>query len=149
MGPSGAGKTTLLDIIANRNKVGKVRGQILINGRPIGSDYNRLSGYVFQDDILMSTLTVRECISFSANLRLPDTFSKKEKELRVQQTMEELGIAHIADRKIGDSMDRGISGGEKRRVSIAMELVISPRMLNNLQLIIRYSIFGRTNKWFG
>jgi len=129
MGPSGAGKTTLLDILANRNKTGTVSGKILLDGLPISSDFPRLTGYVFQDDVLMSTMTVRECITFSANLRLPDTMSTQQKKQRVEQTMEELGISHIADRKIGDSLDRGISGGEKRRVSIGMELVISPHII--------------------
>lgn len=129
LGPSGAGKTTLLDILANRNKSGTITGQILVNGKPIDKSYKRIAGYVFQEDVLMSTMTVRECLNFSANLRLPDCVSSSEKAKIVQDTMNELGIAHIADRKIGDEMNRGISGGEKRRVSIGMELVISPQLL--------------------
>ncbi|KAL0490331.1 ATP-binding cassette, subfamily G protein [Acrasis kona] len=129
MGPSGAGKTTLIDIMANRVKSGTVAGQLLLNGRKYGSDFSRLSGYVFQDDLLMSTMTVRECITFSANLRLPYTMSSNEKNARVNQAMQELGISHIADRKIGNELKRGISGGERRRVSIATELVISPHIL--------------------
>jgi len=129
MGPSGAGKTTLLDILANREKSGRVAGTILVNGRPIDKSYTRIAGYVFQEDVLMSTLTVKECLMFSANLRLPDCVPAAEKEQIVTQIMSELGITHIADRKIGDEMSRGISGGEKRRVSIGMELVIQPQLL--------------------
>lgn len=88
-----------------------------------------MTGYVFQDDILMPTLTVRECLMFSANLRLPSCVSTSEKEARVQKAMEDLGISHISERLIGNESTRGISGGEKRRVSIGMELVISPHVL--------------------
>ncbi len=74
----------------------------------------------------MSTLTVRECFLFSENLRLPACISWREKHRRVDEVMEDLGITRIADRRIGNELQRGISGGEKRRVSIGMELVISP-----------------------
>lgn len=77
----------------------------------------------------MSTLTVRETLMFSAELRLPSCVSKEEKEEIVNNVMKDLGISHIADRRIGDTISRGISGGEKRRVSIGMELVISPHVL--------------------
>jgi ABC transporter len=92
MGPSGAGKSTLLDILANRNKKGKVVGEILVNGKPIDDSYHRLSGYVFQDDNLMGTMTVRETIMFAANLKLPSCVSHAEKVQRVNDTMQLLGI---------------------------------------------------------
>lgn len=129
MGASGAGKTTLLDILANRAKSGRVTGQIYVNGKLIDESYPRISGYVFQDDNIMSTSTVYECILFSANLRLPDAMGQSEKRKRVDQVMADLGISHLRDRNIGDHMNRGISGGEKRRVSIGMELVTSPHVL--------------------
>jgi ABC-type multidrug transport system ATPase subunit/ABC-type multidrug transport system permease subunit len=129
MGPSGAGKTTLLDILANRAKNGNVTGEIYVNGKLIDASYPRICGYVFQDDNLMSTMTVRESIMFSANLRLPDAMGYAEKSERVDQVLADLGISHLRDRKIGDHMNRGISGGEKRRVSIGMELVTSPHIL--------------------
>ncbi|KAG2373890.1 hypothetical protein C9374_011775 [Naegleria lovaniensis] len=131
MGPSGAGKSSLLDILAGRCKTGDVRGELLVNDKPIDyAQYKRMAGYVSQqDDHLMGTMTVFESIMFSAELRLPDAIPYAEKKRRVEQVMEELGISHIRDRKIGDSMTRGISGGEKRRVSIACELVISPQIL--------------------
>jgi ABC-type multidrug transport system ATPase subunit/ABC-type multidrug transport system permease subunit len=129
MGPSGAGKTTLLDILAHRKKRGTVTGSVLIDGKEIDTSFRRKSGYVFQDDILMGTLTVRECLTFAANLRLPDAVSKQEKRKRVQAILEELGIDHVADVKVGSEMARGISGGEKRRLSIACELVTNPHIL--------------------
>jgi ABC-type multidrug transport system ATPase subunit len=88
-----------------------------------------MTGYVFQDDILMGTLTVRECLMFSAELRLPSCVTYQEKVERVENAMKDLGITHIAERIIGTESSRGISGGEKRRVSIGVELVISPHVL--------------------
>ena len=121
MGPSGAGKSTLLDILARRNKEGTVTGEILIDGSELKDSYQRMTGYVFQDDILMGTLSVRECLMFSADLRLPSCVPHSEKVERVRKTMEDLGITHISERIIGTESSRGISGGEKRRVSIGKE----------------------------
>ncbi|KAJ1561159.1 hypothetical protein HK405_004753, partial [Cladochytrium tenue] len=130
MGGSGAGKTTLLDILARRNKAGTVLGEVLVNGSPMGDkEFKSIIGYVDQEDTLMDTLTVHETILYSALLRLPRSMSYAAKRRRVDQTLRELGIAHIANRRIGSTGARGISGGEKRRVSIACELVTSPSIL--------------------
>eukprot|EP00817_Percolomonadidae_sp_ATCC50343_P006831 CAMPEP_0117428628 /NCGR_PEP_ID=MMETSP0758-20121206/8292_1 /TAXON_ID=63605 /ORGANISM="Percolomonas cosmopolitus, Strain AE-1 (ATCC 50343)" /LENGTH=578 /DNA_ID=CAMNT_0005215087 /DNA_START=553 /DNA_END=2286 /DNA_ORIENTATION=- len=129
MGSSGAGKTTLLDILSGRRKVGQTTGELKINGEYVTSDYKRNIGYVTQDINLMGNMTVYEAIMFSANLRLPILISKKEKKRRVMEAMEALGIHHLKNRRIGTALKRGISGGEKRRVNIAVELVISPQVL--------------------
>ncbi|KAJ3212142.1 hypothetical protein HDU67_004012 [Dinochytrium kinnereticum] len=130
MGGSGAGKSTLLDILGKRNKSGIISGQILVNGKTMSHDeYRSIIGYVDQEDTLMDTLTVYETIMYSALLRLPRTMSYESKKMRVEETMMELDIVHIANRRIGKAGSRGISGGEKRRVSIACELVTSPSIL--------------------
>ncbi|KAK9712006.1 FAD-dependent urate hydroxylase [Basidiobolus ranarum] len=130
MGASGAGKTTFLDILARKNKSGLVTGDIFVNGRVVtDSQFKRVVGYVDQEDTLMPTLTVYETILYSALLRLPRNMSSEAKKHRVYETMSELGILGIKDSLIGDSGARGISGGEKRRVSIACELVTSPSIL--------------------
>ncbi|KAF9428734.1 hypothetical protein BGZ94_001269 [Podila epigama] len=130
MGASGAGKTSLLDILARRQKSGTVSGQIYVNGRIVSSqEYKRVVGYVDQEDTLMPTLTVYETIMYSALLRLPREMSYEAKRYRVLETMSELGILGIKDMRIGTSGQRSISGGEKRRVSIACELVTSPSIL--------------------
>ncbi|KAF9118322.1 hypothetical protein BGW39_001290, partial [Mortierella sp. 14UC] len=130
MGASGAGKTSLLDILARRHKSGTVHGNIYVNGRTVShSEYKRVVGYVDQEDTLMSTLTVYETILYSALLRLPRDMSYDAKRFRVMETMSELGILGIKDMRIGASGQRSISGGEKRRVSIACELVTSPSIL--------------------
>ncbi len=126
----GAGKTTLLDILAQKNKSGFVTGDILINGKFIDCEkYRSIIGYVDQEDTLMDTLTVYESIMYSALLRLPKMMSLDAKQRRVQETMKELGIIGIANKRIGNAGNRGLSGGEKRRVSIACELVTSPSIL--------------------
>ncbi|KAJ3018387.1 hypothetical protein HKX48_002938 [Thoreauomyces humboldtii] len=130
MGGSGAGKTTFLDILAKRNKKGIVTGDILVNGNFMDDNqYRSIIGYVDQEDTLLPTLTVYETVLFSAKLRLPSYMPMKEKEGRVMETLMELGILHIANRRIGTTGERGISGGEKRRVSIACELVTGPSIL--------------------
>lgn len=130
MGGSGAGKTTLLDILAQKSKRGSVTGTITVNGRSISQkEYRRFIGFVDQDDYLMPTLTVYETVVTSALLRLPKTMSDDSKKLRALETMKELGILGIKDQLIGSEENRGISGGEKRRVAIACELVTSPSIL--------------------
>ncbi|KAJ3983171.1 hypothetical protein F5890DRAFT_1524940 [Lentinula detonsa] len=130
MGASGAGKSTLLDILARKSKRGTVGGEILINGRVVDdAEFRAVTGYVDQEDTLMSTLTVYETVLYSALLRLPREMSEEAKKFRTLETLNELGILGIKDMRIGNSGHRSISGGEKRRVSIACELVTSPSIL--------------------
>jgi ABC-type multidrug transport system ATPase subunit len=85
--------------------------------------------YVTQDDNLIGTLTVRETISYSACLRLPDKMLREEKQALVEGTIVEMGLQDCADTVVGNWHLRGISGGEKRRVSIALEILMRPRLL--------------------
>lgn len=130
MGASGAGKSTLLDILARKAKAGQIVGDMYINGREIPDEtFKRVVGYVDQEDTLLSTLTVYEAVLYSALLRLPREMSEQAKVFRTLETMDELGILGIKDSRIGESGKRSISGGEKRRVSIACELVTGPSIL--------------------
>lgn len=130
MGASGAGKTSLLDLLARKHKTGSGKGQFLVNGRSVkDSEFRAVAAFVDQEDALMPTLTIYETILYSALLRLPRNMSYESKNMRVHETMAELGILHIKDSAIGQEGSRGISGGEKRRVSIACELVTSPSIL--------------------
>ncbi|KAJ5669121.1 ABC transporter G family member [Penicillium macrosclerotiorum] len=132
MGASGAGKTTFLDILARKNKRGSVHGNFYVNGEKIGDhDFKSMVGFVDQEDTMLPTLTVHETILTSALLRLPRDMSRAAKEQRVLEVEKQLGIYHIKDQLIGseEGKGRGISGGEKRRVGIACELVTSPSIL--------------------
>jgi ABC-type cobalamin/Fe3+-siderophores transport system ATPase subunit len=131
MGPSGSGKSTFLDILAQKRKGGVVSGVIKLNDMdwidPVV--FRKLSGYVDQDDYHTSCLTVREVLLFSANLRLPEGMSDAKKNERVDMVLDQLGLTHIQNSRIGDHIKRGISGGEKRRLSIGVELVTNPSVL--------------------
>jgi len=125
MGASGAGKSSLLDILAGRVKSGQVTGDICVGGVPIDSSYQLIKGYVLQENIMLETMTVHEYVMFSAELRLPQYVSHEKKLERVRSVLRELRISHLANQRIGSNIQRGLSGGEKRRVAIAAELVVS------------------------
>ena len=130
MGPTGSGKTTLMDILAARkNRSYVVRGQVLVNDAPQPYYFKCITGYVTQDDCLEGTLSVKENIFFSANLRLPSHINLKERRERVQDVIDKLGLTGVEDNKIGTEFIRGVSGGERKRTSIAMELVIAPSII--------------------
>jgi ABC-type multidrug transport system ATPase subunit/ABC-type multidrug transport system permease subunit len=132
MGASGAGKTTFLDILARKNKRGTVGGNFYVNGEKVNdNDYKNVIGFVDQEDTMLPTLTVHETIMTSALLRLPRDMGRSAKEQRVYEVEKQLGIHGIRDSLIGseEGKGRGISGGEKRRVGIACELVTSPSIL--------------------
>jgi ATP-binding cassette subfamily G (WHITE) protein 2 len=130
LGPSGAGKTTMLDILAQRQKGGKVSGELLLNGHPVDKGvFRRVSAYVQQEDILHSYLSVRETIEYAARLRLPAEWTRDEIKEKTTHMMQLLGIEHVQTSKIGGEFSRGVSGGEKKRVAIAVELVTNPALI--------------------
>lgn len=130
LGTSGSGKTSLLDTIACRMQ-GKITGSIKLNGRERTSeDVKNMAGYVQQSDHFMPFLTVYETLRYIALLRMPEHVSMKEKEARVIEIIAELGLRHVTHSKIGGTYDiRGISGGERRRCSIAAQLLTDPSIL--------------------
>ena len=134
LGPSGCGKTTMLSILAGSvsslSASSKVRGHITLDGEKRRSWASRLVAYVPQFDFLLPTLTVAETLRYSAQLRLPATTPAKDLNARVASTLEELGLSHVASSQVGGSSGvRGVSGGERRRVTIGMELVIDPSIV--------------------
>lgn len=131
MGATGSGKTSLLDVIAGRkDPAGLRQGSILVDGKVVTSKLRLSSAYVVQDDIVMGTLSVRENLLFSANLRLSRKHhSSDDKTKKVDEIIQELGLTDCADTKIGTEFLRGVSGGERKRCSIGMELITSPSLL--------------------
>ncbi|RDX60606.1 ABC transporter G family member 15, partial [Mucuna pruriens] len=130
MGPSGSGKSTLLDALAGRlSKNVVMTGNVLLNGKKKGLGGNGVVAYVTQEDVLLGTLTVKETISYSAHLRLPTSMSKEEVDSIIDGTIIEMGLQECADRLIGNWHLRGISGGEKKRLSIALEILTRPSLL--------------------
>ncbi|XP_076463935.1 ATP-binding cassette sub-family G member 8-like [Babylonia areolata] len=130
LGTSGSGKTSMLDVIACRNKCGEVKGDVLLNGVPrTAAMISRCAAYVRQDDRLMASLTVRETLMFVAQLKLPKSFTEEAIRVRVNNVIAELGLLEAADTRIGSAEIRGISGGERRRVSIGIQMLIDPSLL--------------------
>lgn len=129
MGPSGSGKSTLLDSLAGRLAQNAVlTGNILLNGKKKRLEYG-IVAYVTQEDTMLGTLTVRETIAYSANLRLPSSMSKEEVNDIVEGTLLEMGLQECADGIVGNWHLRGISGGEKKRLGIALEILTRPSLL--------------------
>ncbi|GAB0493345.1 hypothetical protein MMPV_004626 [Pyropia vietnamensis] len=133
LGPSGAGKTTLLNLLAGRLMPAAgtaVRGTVTVNGAPrVAATFRHMTAYVEQDDALYAELTVREQLEFTARLRLPQSTSPADRSARVEAVLSELGLSAVADRRVGGGAVRGVSGGERKRTSIGMELVTDPQLL--------------------
>ncbi|KAL6212688.1 hypothetical protein ACLB2K_017906 [Fragaria x ananassa] len=128
LGPSGSGKTTLLTALGGRLH-GKLSGKITYNSQPFCGSIKRRTGFVAQDDVLYPHLTVTETLVFTALLRLPNTLTRDEKVQHVEDVISELGLSRCRSSMIGGPLFRGISGGEKKRVSIGQEMLINPSLL--------------------
>ncbi|XP_038895273.1 ABC transporter G family member STR-like [Benincasa hispida] len=130
LGPSGAGKSTFLDALAGRMAKGSLEGSVRIDGKPVTASYMKMvSSYVMQDDQLFPMLTVFETFMFSAEIRLPSSISREEKKNRVYELIDQLGLQSAMHTYIGDEGRRGVSGGERRRVSIGIDIIHKPSLL--------------------
>ena len=129
VGSSGSGKTTVLNTLSRRVSGARLKttGDILYNGSAELSTVR--SAYVMQHDILLPTLTVRETLNYAAELRLPSPTTKEERRKVVEEVILELGLKECADTRIGNNVHRGCSGGEKRRTSLAVQMLSNPSVL--------------------
>ncbi|KAG7348810.1 multidrug ABC transporter ATPase [Nitzschia inconspicua] len=132
MGSSGSGKTTLLSTIALRlnTRVMQVEGHIRLNGREYdASILKSMSAYVMQDDLLHAELTVAETLHWASLLRLPLDTTERDRTDRVRHVVELMGIEHCLDTIVGNTRRKGISGGERKRLCIAVELLNRPKLI--------------------
>jgi len=137
MGPSGAGKSTLLQILSgrigsNNNKGIRIAGNVYLDGvlvNPQSTRVRKRIAYVAQDDSLQVTSTPQEAIRFSAKLRLPKSTKEKQLDNLTSQILTELGLDGCADTMIGGALIKGISGGERKRTSVGIELVVKPSVI--------------------
>ncbi len=130
MGPSGAGKTTLLTVL--NGYLRPTSGEVRVNGENLYAIYDALRGsigYVPQDDIVHPELTVKEAITYSARFRLPSDYSAEEIDKRVDQTIKDLGLEQVKNLQIGKPEKKVLSGGQRKRVNIALELVTDPALM--------------------
>lgn len=130
MGPSGAGKTTFLSALAGKAVGCKMTGSILVNGKPDSiHSYKKIIGFVPQDDVVHGNLSVEENLWFSAKCRLSADMPKPDKVLIVERVIESLGLQTVRSSLVGTVEKRGISGGQRKRVNVGLEMVMEPSLL--------------------
>ncbi|KAH0839311.1 hypothetical protein HID58_027051 [Brassica napus] len=129
LGPSGSGKSTLLNAVAGRLHGPGLTGSILANDAKPTKQTLKRTGFVAQDDLLYPHLTVRETLIFVALLRLPRSLTREDKIKAAESVISELGLEKCENTVVGNTFIRGISGGERKRVSIAHEVLINPSLL--------------------
>jgi len=130
MGPSGCGKTSLLDCLALRTR--DFKGGLALDGKPLTGEFYTNTGYVNQKELFFPHLTVREHLIFHAINRLSSIRTDAQCKERVATVMEEVDLTKVADQKIGGGdlyIVAGLSGGERKRLNIATELLADPRLL--------------------
>lgn len=130
MGPTGSGKTSLLNALAGRlPRGGALEGSVLVNGAPRSRGFRSITAYVLQDDVLFSNLTVRETFEFAAAIRMPSAVNKQMRRQLVDDVISELALGKAADTFIGNAFVRGVSGGERKRCNIGVELLGNPSLI--------------------
>ncbi|PUZ38885.1 hypothetical protein GQ55_9G231900 [Panicum hallii var. hallii] len=130
MGPSGAGKTTFLNAVLGKTSGYKKDGLVLINGIPESmQSYKKIIGFVPQDDIVHGNLTVEENLWFSSCCRLSKGMSRSHKVRVLERVIESLGLQEIRNSLVGTVEKRGISGGQRKRVNVGIEMVMEPSLL--------------------
>ncbi|GBG90392.1 hypothetical protein CBR_g50640 [Chara braunii] len=162
MGPSGCGKTTLLELLMGRRQSGVLGGSIMVDGVPFEDQREWMeanAAFVKQEDVGFAELTVRESLTYSAMMRLPRTMDDTQKLIRVEQVIAEVGLSECADVIYGGESGPRLSGGQRRRLCIATELLTLPVIimldeptsgldataaLDLTQLLLRLAHTGRT-----
>eukprot|EP00042_Codosiga_hollandica_P052527 m.668681 g.668681 ORF g.668681 m.668681 type:complete len:348 (-) comp58519_c0_seq21:1913-2956(-) len=129
MGSSGAGKTTLLDVLALRKTGGIITGDVTLNGKKVDPErFKLLSGYSLQDESFYGVLTAKESLMFAMKLRAPHE-SDVMNEQRVDALLTDMSLQHVMHTRVGTDFTRGLSGGERKRLSVALQLVSNPLLL--------------------
>ena len=128
MGPSGGGKTSLINVLTG--KASRTSGKIFVNDEECElSSFRKHIGFVPQEDIMLTDLTVEDILKLSAFIRLPKSWTKTEKLSQFSATIRILELENVQKSPVGDCDIRGISGGQKKRVSVGIELVANPSLI--------------------
>lgn len=133
MGPSGAGKSSLLNVLAGRSASApgiSVTGNVEVGNTKVNPvKFRKNIAYVMQDDAITPTATPREALTFSASMRLPASTSREDIDVLVTDLLKELGLEDCADTMVGGAMIKGISGGQRKRTSVGIEVITQPSLL--------------------
>ncbi|KIY98282.1 ABC transporter G family protein, partial [Monoraphidium neglectum] len=134
LGPSGAGKSTLMDILAQRKSVGTLTGQLLVSGRPVARGFIRKTAYVPQEDNFVPTMTTMETMRFYAAIILPDEMGRAGRQQRLEEVLDAVGLGTHHKTLVGGVLPgglmlRGLSGGERKRLSIAVGILAAPSVV--------------------
>ena len=119
----------MLDVLASKKTTGHIYGEFLVDGKPIDSSFSTIAGYVEQFDSHNELSTVREAIEFSARLRCPQDWTEERIKNKVESVMKILGIDHLQNKRIGNPLTSGVSPEVRKKVTIAVELVMEPKVL--------------------
>ena len=134
LGPSGAGKSTLMDILAQRKCVGALSGRLLVGGRPVARGFVRRTAYVPQDDNFVPTMTTMETMRFYAAIALPSEMGRAGRQQRAEEVLSAMGLGTHHKTLVGGTLPgglmlRGLSGGERKRLSIAAGILAAPSVV--------------------
>jgi len=130
MGGSGAGKTTFMDVVAGRKTIGKIRGDIIVNGHPVNqASWSRVVGYVEQQDIHTPSATVIESLQTSARLRLPPSISNEDIRIYLDEVVDIIDLMDIMVNVVGSPGLSGLSTEQRKRLTIGVELVANPSVV--------------------
>ena len=142
MGPSGCGKTTLLDVISGRKTRGTIEGVVHYGTSEASKSFlSRNTGYVEQFDTLVDNLTVREMLEYTAEMKLPHTKPKVEKKAAVEKIVAKLSLEKCCNTVIGNATQRGISGGQAKRVNIGVSIIVSISFHSHFKTYLTLSLF--------
>jgi ABC-type lipoprotein export system ATPase subunit len=134
LGPSGAGKSTLMDMLAQRKSTGQLGGTVLVDGLPADSSFIRRTAYVPQHDNFVPVMTTLEVMQFYAGMMLPRDWTKARRAARVDEVLTDMGLAHahktlVGGQSPGGLLHRGLSGGERKRLSIGTGILAAPSVV--------------------
>jgi ABC-type multidrug transport system ATPase subunit len=130
MGPSGAGKSVLFSTLLGKLPGEcEVRGTLTVNGNPDIKAFRPQIGYVPQDDVLYTELSVAQNIMYAADVRLPNEWTAEDRQQVQAATIRSLGLAHVCNVRVGNAEQRGISGGQRKRTNVGVELATAPTAL--------------------
>eukprot|EP00026_Physarum_polycephalum_P000679 Phypoly_transcript_00680.p1 GENE.Phypoly_transcript_00680~~Phypoly_transcript_00680.p1 ORF type:complete len:1306 (+),score=176.26 Phypoly_transcript_00680:244-4161(+) len=130
LGAPGCGKSTLFNVLANQVKVGRLSGEVLFNGKPANErTHHREVAFVSQEDVHFPMLTIKETFEFSMKCQADKNSSAESRQTRIQLLLKLLDLKHVENTLVGNDLVRGISGGQRKRVTIGVAMMAGPSLM--------------------